>query len=274
LIIIESISQKGCGKTNEDVLGICDNCFWVIDGVTAKTSTNFFSDISDSGYFANLFSKVLCKELKKNYNMYKNSKEVLLATMTKVKEILNKEFKTKEEKLLQPSFALAFVRISEKEVNLDILSDCYVIINYNDKIDVYTDKRINSIVKQTQKMREYILCNNIEGNIAEDMMRQQKIINRLKMNSKDGYWVGTIDGAAFNNTFSKEIKRPIQKILVCTDGYFKVFQNSICSYEDIFSRKISLKEALIKLRKFESSQVTIGEKKEDDATAILINIDY
>ena len=206
--------------------------------------------------------------------MYKNSKEVLLATMTKVKEILNKEFKTKEEKLLQPSFALAFVRISEKEVNLDILSDCYVIINYNDKIDVYTDKRINSIVKQTQKMREYILCNNIEGNIAEDMMRQQKIINRLKMNSKDGYWVGTIDGAAFNNTFSKEIKRPIQKILVCTDGYFKVFQNSICSYEDIFSRKISLKEALIKLRKFESSQVTIGEKKEDDATAILINIDY
>lgn len=269
LKIVDKISSKGDGEVNEDTWGVCGNCFWVIDGVTSKTQKKFYSSVSDAEFLVNIFSEKLVDCCKINSQM--SNRDLMHQAMLRVRNNLNKITFDENEKSIQPSFAIAIVKINSGIMEIDVLSDCYVIMKHKRKIFTYTDSRINVIVEKTKKVREFIAQNNIKGEQAIQLLTNQKLKNRELMNMSKGYWVGTIDGKAFDNTYSKKISlRDVDEVLLCTDGFYKIFEKDICTPQDIFEEKISLKSSVNILREYEKHNAEVGMKISDDATAVRI----
>lgn len=267
--IVDKISSKGDGKVNEDIWGSSGNRFWVIDGVTAKTQKKFYSLVSDAEFLVNNFSNKLVDCCKKNEQI--SNKELMHQAMIEVRKGLDKRTFEENEKRIQPSFAIAIVKINNELIELDVLSDCYVIIKRREEIFTYTDSRIDIIAEKTKKVRKFIAENNIKGEGAIQLLTNQKRKNRELMNMAGGYWVGTIDGKAFDNMYSKKfLIRDVEGILLCTDGFYKIFEKDICKPRDILEGKISLKASVNILREYEKNNAEEGMKVSDDATAMRI----
>lgn len=270
--ILDIISEKGDGKVNEDTYGIASNHLWVIDGVTDKTEKKYYSEVSDAAFFANSFSKELQK-VTEHSNTIENPKALILA-MKELSHKLSKNEFYESEKIYQPSFTIAMISLIEKEICIDILSDCFVYLHTNShQIMKLTDERIKRISTKTQQVRDYIIQNNIPIEKSKEMLYVQKMKNRLLMNQEEGYWVGTIDGVAFEHMFSyKENREFVDQVLICTDGFNNAFDEGVAFVKDIFNHDSSLRTIYDKMRKKEKQQLAIDAKKCDDATAILVQI--
>lgn len=267
----EEISVVGDGKINEDICGYANNRFWVLDGATPKTKKHYFSVNSDAQYLVRKFSdelKKCCFEQPKLSN-----RQLLAYAMGNVRSQIPNVVIPKEELLFRPSFAAAIVYIKENSVGIDLLSDCYVIVKCDGEVCVYTDSRINVIIGLTQEIKKYVALNDIEKITAEKIINQRKIDNRRLMNTDGGYWVGTIDGNAFDNTISFEIKRtPNMEIIICSDGFYKMIQYGLIDINQIFTTEESFDLLIRKLRLYEKKHIEYGSKISDDATAIRLSI--
>lgn len=268
--IIDNVSSKGDGVVNEDTFGFCSNRCWVIDGVTSRAEKYFYSPVSDAQFFVNNYSDIL----KNNciYNEISSNRELLLLSMKQLRNKLHKTNFDTDEEMFQPSFAIAIIHELADNLHVDILSDCYVIIKESDNIKVFTDNRITPISNRIDNnIKEMLQDNDMDIEQANKIINYYKRESRKMMNKEHGYWVGTIDGTAFYNMFSvRLIKANINQILICSDGYFKLFEKNIMDFNDIFSNNISLKDSIEELRKFEKHEDNIDKKKSDDATAIRI----
>lgn len=270
--VLDILCEKGDGIVNEDTYGISSNHLWIIDGVTDKVKKKYFSSISDSAYFSKSFSQELLITTKHDTTL-DNSKALIKAMEALSKKLPKKEF-VEEEKIYQPSFTIAMISIIADKIQIDILSDCFVYL-YTKKHEtkMFTDERINCISKQTQKVRDYIIQNSIPKEIAKELLYHQKMENRLLMNQVDGYWVGTIDGVAFNNMVSyKEDLKQVEQILMCSDGFNKAFEDDLTLIKDVFSHRKTLQSIYNEIRYKEKQLPDIDTKRSDDATAILINL--
>ncbi len=270
--ILDILHEKGDGLVNEDTYGISSNHLWVIDGVTDKTKTKFFSTVSDAEFFSKSFSQKLLDVTKYDITI-ENSKALVEAMEKLYKKVGKKEF-SQEEKLYQPSFTIAMVSFIGNEMCIDILSDCFVYLyTKRHTIRKFTDERINRISQKTQKVRDYIIQNNIPKEKAKELLYHQKMENRLLMNQENGYWVGTIDGVAFNNMFSHTEKlNQVEQLLICSDGFNKAFEYNDTLITDVFSHNKSLQDIFDDMRYKEMQFPKIDAKMCDDATAILIRL--
>jgi len=266
--MIEVYSSKGSGKVNEDTFGYTKNRFWVIDGATSISDKAFFSNISDANFLVSMFSSELNK-IAENSN--EPNRELLFNAMKNLSNKLKKKKFSYSDKPYQPSFAIACVSIVDNTVSLDILSDCYVIIKKNNSIEIFTDKRIERVAQCTNGLKDKIKKDNIPSDIAKDLLKEQIRKNRRKMNTSDGYWVGTIDGEAFTQMYSRSFNfEGIDEILICSDGFYRIFLNNLMTIEEFFKLNISLENAINILREYESNNENVEYKKNDDSTAIKI----
>lgn len=265
--LAEYISECGDGGINEDVFGYFQNRFWVIDGATSKTKKRYYNDTSDARYLVNKFSAELNKTSFLNQRL--NNKELMSVAMENVRKRVPKVDFTKEEISFKPSFAIAILFATKSHVFIDILSDCYVLVKNKEGIRTYTDHRIEVIKSLTKKMKDYVYRNNLSDEIAERLIKEQKINNRKLMNKNNGYWVGTTDGIAFSNTASFELEResPIE-IIICTDGFYKMVKYHLIDTNELFCSTKSFKTLVEQLRIYERNHKEIGSKTSDDATAI------
>ena len=265
---IEKISYKGNGKANEDVLGYKDNTFWVMDGVSPITDKLFLSSISDASYLVNNMSYEMNLILKNR--TLDNVQLLKLANQNVRKKINSKKLDMLKNNKFQPSFTIAILQFEKQFVKINILSDCYVIIKFIDHIEVLTDRRIETISKRTDNVKKRIKKNNIPKEEAKKMILNQILQNREKMNID--YWVGTLDGKAFDYTIEYTFKKDtIEQILMCTDGFFRVFDYHLVSFDTLFSHKYTLEYFYDLLFQFEEKNFK-NIKKHDDTTAILLKL--
>lgn len=267
----EKISVVGDGKINEDVCGYENNRFWVFDGATPKTKKHYFAADSDARYLVNIFSTELKKCCVEKPEL--SNGQLLSYAMKNVRNQIPKVDFSKEEFLFRPSFAAGIVSIKENNVDIDLLSDCYVIVKCNEKVQVYTDTRIEVIMRLTQEVKNYVVLNNVKKEIAEELVNLRKTENRRLMNREGGYWVGTIDGSAFDNIISINIKREKDmEIIICSDGFYKMFQYGLVDVNQIFSSGMPFDLLVKRLRLYEREHKEYGCKISDDATAIRLSL--
>ena len=264
---MKTISEKGAGKINEDIYGMKSNRFWVFDGASSVFDKKYFSDLSDAHFIVNLFNKKIIEidngEISNN--------DLLIACQ---EEIVNKHIDiSKIPYYKQPSFALAMVKVRDYELEVTLLSDCYIVLIYESRIEIITDSRIKIIAEQSQECVEKLKSINITNEERKKLLKERYQKNRKLMNRENGYFVGTFDGKGFKRTLEMTImKEGIKKVLLCTDGFYKAFNLGIVTLDILFKNDICLENIVSQLRKYEKNEPEELVKNMDDATAILLSL--
>ena len=90
------------------------------------------------------------------------------------------------------------------------------------------------------------------------------------MNQPDGYWTVSYLGK-FEEEYSSFqcAEAEVEAILLCSDGFDRMFSLGLTAPMDLLTQKYSLKKALSELRDMEQS-IDQDVKKHDDASAILL----
>lgn len=241
---VDSFSEKGNHNTNEDVFAYTSNRYWVIDGVTDKSKHKYYSsEDSDASFFAKSFSDMLTHESTNTVNA--SNEEVLGSAMRKLRNAIYKKELYDINDKLQPCFTIAIILLNDSFIEISILSDCFVYLFLKDnQLICLTYDRIKCISDRTDALKSELLAKKIPIDEAKRLVQEQKIRNRELMNTPNGYWVGSIDGRAFNNmiNFREEITK-IKSIMICNDGFNNVFKNNPQRVIDILTDKLSMREA-------------------------------
>jgi len=267
---IESICEQGSGAVNEDVTGWNGNRFWVLDGATAGPHKRFFGGESDAKWLAGAFSDALSKE---NETGLPNT-ELCSRAMGRVRgELGERGAGALAETVLKPSFAMVIANIAE-EIEISCLSDCAAAVWGRGSVtpELFTDRRVEKAGKRTRRVLDYIKANDIPKDRAKALVFRQITKNRRLMNAENGYWVGTLDGSAFARACNWKIAaRDITELLLCSDGFARLFDYGIISLGDFFANEVPLKEAVGLLRNHETAMPEGSEfKRHDDAAAVRI----
>ena len=185
--------------------------------------------------------------------------------------------KTSESDLLNnfskdnlPCAVIAAIEL-RKQIVLNILGDCFIAVKYkNNNIEILTDNRIKKYSQRTEEAKKIAVQNN--RNIAEEIEQQMKE-NKKFMNKINGYWTVSYDGN-FEQEFIQEFINPheVDRILLYTDGFDRVFKITGFKIEDVIDEKISLEVAIKELRKNENENNIKEVKKHDDAAVILVKM--
>lgn len=264
---MKSVSVQGIGEINEDIFGGKGKRFWVFDGATPVSGNRYYSDVSDAHYIVNLFNEMMIEldtGKDSNIDLLIRCKDEILSKVINIKNVPDDE---------QPSFALAIVNIEEDEIELTVLSDCYVLLIGSEKVKVITDTRINVVAERSKRLLNEIETQEVTEEVARKQLKDQYKKNRKLMNKEGGYFVGTFDGKGFSQALNISVsKREVEKVLICTDGFFKAFELNLVSFEGLLRNEATLDDIIIRLRKYEKNITKTLTKKMDDATAIMINI--
>lgn len=166
-----------------------------------------------------------------------------------------------------PCAVIAAVELREKII-LNVLGDCFIAIKYkNNNIEILTDERIKKYSQRTEEAKRSAIQNN--ENISKAIEKQMRE-NKKFMNKSKGYWTVSFHGNFEQEFIQKTVDiQEVDRILLYTDGFDRVFKMTDYNLEDIINEKISLDIAIKELRKNENENITGEVKKHDDAAAIL-----
>lgn len=249
----------------EDIIFFNDKYIGVIDGSTPIDKQEFKGYNTQAEWFANMLGNRL-NELN-SLGITDNCKKV-------IEEYKEDEDILRLEEYNKPCVVLAGIEESE-ELKLTIIGDCLISVLFKDgSIKTYKDERITEFSERTKNEKAKAI------NKGEDIsvyVKRQMIINRGIMNTVGGFWT-----VSFKNNFEEGViteyidKNTVDKILIYSDGYERLFKLSDVGLDDMFSLNVSLEEGLRILRGIEDS-LTLSNNKEvktkDDACAVLISIE-
>lgn len=202
--IIDSVSIKGIGKYNNDIMNYDNNFCYVMDGATSVFNDNLFFESSDLYEYMNLLKA----------NIMNNS--IIADNLIKGIEESNKNLKninTYPEYEL-PTFTIAAVKEYDSHYELYLLCDCLISILYkNGEVENIEDHRFDNTKNA---------CREEIKNITK--LEEKRIIwrkYRKLANNKNGYPVGSTNSNSIKNGIIKKInKNEIDKILICSDGLY------------------------------------------------------
>jgi hypothetical protein len=265
---------------NEDIYGRTEHSFWILDGALPLSKAKYTKESSDVVWMVNWWNNYLF------HNIDQLDKSIV-TILEEGMELLNIEFAqfadiNKLSKLDRSSATIAIVRINSGVVENYVLGDTEINIQKNDgKIDTIIDEKIEGFDGQVINM----IFNNSdrEDNITFNGYTNEELKvlrdNRMKMNSKEGYYILEHDKEGIKHGIYEEYElSKICGILIMSDGYSSIYNK----YEQLSQKQLmevckneGLKEVLSKIRKIEENDYDLKIHKRlrlhDDATAIYIN---
>lgn len=247
------------GDSNEDRYFQNDRHMGVIDGATPLDNHPIAGYTSQAEWLADILAEQLTISTKP-------FQETIVNWVDETRDFVNQNI---PNNLLQPSAVIGVAEQTRNRITLHLLGDVSIsVLGRNGLISQYSDYRVEIFGGKTNQSKA------LGASLAE--IKQQRVNNRRQMNRPGGYYTVSHDGS-FRKQFISITIDPdlIDKILIYTDGFERVFkQTSIIPYQ-VLSGKISLKNAVKALREVENhsfhKQNTVV-KKGDDATAVLIQI--
>lgn len=128
--------------------------------------------------------------------------------------------KDKEYEL--PTYTIAVVRELEKEIEYYILCDTLISILYkNDHIENILDKRIDPVKELCRKRNREINKLDIPDIERKKLLLENERKARMKVNIDGGFPVGlTKEDSVLQGIKGKIDKKLIDRILICSDGYY------------------------------------------------------
>ena len=269
---IFSYSEKGTAKYNEDIMGTFHNAAWVIDGATPLFKKNYLSDENDVVWIVNELNKWLPQYI----NDESSLESILLKTVNKVNQIahsINKNLhKVKSYEL--PTFTIMFVRIINNQLEYYVLGDSGMLVKQNDEIRYITDKRIESFSKQNENSIKKIQSTNPKEKDTMILSALQE--TRKRLNTEDGYWVGSLDAKGIPHGIKGIIEIDRNTRIVCfSDGYARLFElYHILEIRNFSFELDDIKETIRQIRELEKKDKDCSRypraKQSDDLSVVLI----
>lgn len=267
---------------NEDIYGVTDYSFWILDGASPLNKSNYTDELNDVVWMVNWWNDYL----KENLNNFRNSLfEILEVGVDKLNCSFGKFIDIDcLSKLDRASASIAITRINEKKLECFVLGDVEIITKKKTgELEVLTDHRIEPLDKSVM---ELILSNDNRENEIEFNGYTRKELellqhNRMKMNTADGYYILEHDKKAIKNGIYREYNiDDVADILMMTDGYSAIY-NKYNKYEklDLINecKSQGVKRILSYIRDIELKDNKREKYKRlkihDDATAILCEFD-
>lgn len=261
-------SEKGDGNYNEDIIGFHNNTYWIIDGSTSLSDNNYFSN-QDVLWLVKLMNDKLSQYtyLSLEDMMYQSLEEIRHEAKLKNKDYLD------IDKYKLPTFAISLFRVTDEGMDYYILADCSIIVSIDDEIKYITDDRIT---KFSVMNKEKIKSLSDDDDDIENKVKDVIIDTRKKMNTKDNYYVGSLDGVGLPYAIKGSLKGKVNKILSFSDGFLRAFNNK---FEDEKNLNLNIvkgklhdlriEEKYIKERLNEESSKKV-KKVSDDVSIILL----
>lgn len=269
---------KGSGEFNEDVAGISRYGAWVLDGATGLNNKKIVSDESDAKWYVDWWNNYLSQNIDKDFSL----KDILYNGI----DIVTREYKntvgnTKVDKLDIPSCSIVIIKYYKDKLEYLVLGDCTLLTKVNNNYNCIKDEsvcRLDEVVFNSIK--------NIE-NINELSLLDKKnkvlpviIENRLKKNTKEGYWILEFNKDAVDNAIHGfiDVKDEIS-IVLTSDGFSCAFDRyNLVNKKDVFSivQNEGIDHIYNKIRNLEREDlngiVYPRFKMSDDSTCVYLNL--
>lgn len=269
---------KGSGEFNEDVVGMTRYGAWVLDGATGLNNKKIVSDESDAKWYVDWWNNYLSQNIDKDFSL----KDILYNGI----DIVTREYKntvgnTKVDKLDIPSCSIVIIKYYKDKLEYLVLGDCTLLTKVNNNYNCIKDEsvcRLDEVVFNSIK--------NIE-NINELSLLDKKnkvlpviIENRLKKNSKEGYWILEFNKDAVDNAIHGfiDVKDEIS-IVLTSDGFSCAFDRyNLVNKKDVFSivQNEGIDHIYNKIRNLEREDlngiVYPRFKMSDDSTCVYLNL--
>lgn len=245
--------------TNEDRVGYTDSMAWVIDGATPVGANNLFSG-SDTAWLVDQLQNQLTDSAIKEKSLVQHIGKCI-QKIAQLATDINPNWRSLSNYQL-PSFAIAAVRIIEKNLEVCILGDCSIIYQGNNYKNRFTDERI-------KKFSDQSLLAMLDPNRS---LQEQLRENRNMMNHKDGYWIGDLSGVGFEHAITSRFELESgSSLILFSDGYERIVDHyRKLNYDQLIHTNIE--ETISLIRNIEDSdadcKIYPRIKKSDDATAI------
>lgn len=210
--IVYSNSIKGEKKYNQDIYGINRDIVWVIDGATNLFESRY---TEDDVYFA---MSTLNECLMDIEHDFRSLAEFLTAGIINAESRIRAIYPSffDGEAYVLPTFALCIARINDLNIEYIVLGDCFLEIQQgfdllrisDERFKEFSDRNKISIAKLDKE------CSSYKDSVV-DIYRK----TRMKLNTPNGYWIGSFDLAGINHSIMGEISvfRPAL-IALYTDG--------------------------------------------------------
>ena len=265
---------------NEDIYGITEHSYWILDGALSLNKSKFTDGSSDVVWMVKWWQNYL----KEHINQVDKS---IITILEEGMEGLNhafSKFANMEDlsKLDRASAGIAIVRINKETVESFVLGDVEINIKRKDRgIKTLVDEKIE---KFDGKVMDMIFNNpNRENEIAFNNYTSDELQilreHRMKMNATDGYYILEHDVMAIRNGIYEEYPlEDVKEILMMSDGFSSIYNKyKQLSCEALFKKcKIDgVKSVLKTIREIEENDPDLKIhkrlRKHDDATAIYIS---
>ena len=268
---------KGSGEFNEDVAGISRYGAWVLDGATGLNNKKIVSDESDAKWYVDWWNNYLSQNIDKDFSL----KDILYNGIDSVaREYKNTVGNIKVDKLDIPSCSIVIIKYYKDKLEYLVLGDCTLLTKVNNNYNCIKDEsvcRLDEVVFNSIK--------NIE-NINELSLLDKKnkvlpviIENRLKKNTKEGYWILEFNKDAVDNAIHGfiDVKDEIS-IVLTSDGFSCAFDRyNLVNKKDVFSivQNEGIDHIYNKIRNLEREDlngiVYPRFKVSDDSTCVYLN---
>ncbi|MGL5330648.1 MAG: hypothetical protein ACRDD7_15360 [Peptostreptococcaceae bacterium] len=181
----------------------------------------------------------------------------------------------------KPSSSICIVKIHEEKIEYLILGDCALHTIIEEKVFIKKDEKLceldNKVYKQMESLPD--LFNLSHDEIKKSVMNTI-IENRLKKNTKDGYWILEFEEEAVDNAIYGNIS--IDKnisIMLSSDGFSCISDRyNLIKEEELIKEVIKYGAGNIysRLREFEESEFSVNRyprfKIKDDSSCIYLDI--
>lgn len=168
-----------------------------------------------------------------------------------------------------PCAVLAGIQTEDEHLHGYVIGDCTLVIQlHTGDIKILTDDRIRHFSNLTKAIKNEALRS---GQDSTEAVKKQMTQNRKVMNTADGFWTVALKGPFQTQFLECHYKtKEIKKCLLFSDGFERIFSNSLYSISDILEGKVTLSCALHSLRNWENKATNLDVKQHDDVSAILV----
>lgn len=212
------LCDKGSGICNEDMVGVCKNGAWVLDGATGLNNKNLISKESDAKWYVTWWNEYLQENIDKN----KSLKEIILDGLDMIeKEYVIKLNEYDIESIDKPSASSLIIKLYKDKLEYFILGDCTLIINTLNKDIIIKDERVCKFDEEV-----FVRMNKLNKIDKLTLLDKKNILlpliveNRLKKNSEEGYWILEFNKDAIEKSIHGYIDIEHEaKIMMSSDGF-------------------------------------------------------
>lgn len=271
------LCNKGTAPYNEDAAGITPFGAWVLDGATGLNNKNLVSEESDARWYTQWWNTFLHENISRSNSL----SEIMLEGVRKIKE----EYRTlldgdEPKKIDLPSSSIAIIKFRDDMIEYFLLGDCSLFYNDGER-KIIKDRSIckfDDIVYD--EMMSIPNLEKLSFDEIKSRVMNTIISNRLKKNTKGGYWILDFSEEAIRNAMHGYIQvGEKMNVMLASDGFtcasdrYGILKENELIY---IAEKMGIEYIYNKIRDFEEDDYKANKmprfKVMDDSSAIYFEL--